>query len=117
MSLDELPQFFNIIIGDMSFVGPRPFMSEYLEIYTQEEWKRHDVLPGITGLIQVNGRNSFSWKDKFKLDVEYTENISFMIDVHIILLTIIKILKRDSVNKDSNLTMEKYKWKKLNIQA
>lgn len=111
LSLDELPQIFNIIKRDMSFVGPRPFLSEYLAIYSLEECKRHDVLPGITGLAQVMGRNSISWKEKFKWDVKYVDNVSFWMDLDIIIMTVWKIVKRDGVNKGEDMTMEKYNGK------
>ncbi|MCO7223786.1 sugar transferase [Pleionea sp. CnH1-48] len=108
LSLDELPQLFNILKGDMSFVGPRPFLSDYLDIYTDEERQRHNVKPGITGWAQVNGRNTLTWKQKFKLDLWYVENQSLLIDIKIVLLTIVKVVRRESVNQSSTETMEKY---------
>ena len=107
-SLDELPQLFNILKGEMSFIGPRPLLVEYLEYYNEEQKKRHDVLPGITGLAQVKGRNAISWRKKFKYDVFYVKHISFCLDLYIIYLTIIKVLKREGVNQSENTTMEKF---------
>lgn len=109
LSLDELPQFFNVLKGDMSFIGPRPLLIEYLVLYNEEQKKRHNVRPGITGWAQVNGRNSISWEEKFKLDEYYTENISLVLDIKIVWLTIMKILKRSDVSSDTYVTMEKFK--------
>lgn len=109
ISLDELPQFFNVLKGDMSFIGPRPLLNEYLDLYNEEQRKRHNVRPGITGWAQVNGRNSISWEKKFKLDQYYAENISFGLDIKIVCLTIIKILKRSDVSSDTYVTMERFK--------
>ncbi|MCM3511386.1 sugar transferase [Carnobacterium inhibens] len=109
LSLDELPQFFNVLKGDMSFIGPRPLLNEYLVLYNEEQRKRHNVRPGITGWAQVNGRNSISWEEKFKLDEYYTENISLVLDIKIVWLTIMKILKRSDVSSDTYVTMEKFK--------
>ncbi len=108
-SLDELPQFFNVIKGDMSLVGPRPLLMEYLELYTAGQMRRHDVKPGITGWAQVNGRNAIGWEEKFSLDLWYVDNCSFTVDVRIILLTIIKIVKRDGINQQGMATAEKFK--------
>ena len=108
LSLDELPQLFNVLLGQMSLIGPRPLMSEYLSIYTSEELRRHNVKPGITGWAQVNGRNSLNWKQKFKLDLYYVDNQSLMLDIKIALLTVIKVIKRDSVSQQGAATMEKY---------
>lgn len=108
-SLDELPQFINVIKGDMSLVGPRPLLIEYLPLYNEHQKKRHNVKPGITGWAQVNGRNAISWEDKFNLDVWYVENISFSLDLKIFLLTVIKIFKREGISSDTSLTMEKFK--------
>jgi sugar transferase EpsL len=110
-SLDELPQLINVLKGDMSFVGPRPFLYEYMDVYTKDEKKRHNVRPGISGWAQVNGRNSISWKDKFRLDLYYVENISWYLDLKILYLTLIKIFKISDINQKSNLTMEKYNGK------
>lgn len=96
-SLDELPQLFNVLNNDMAIVGPRPLLPEYLPLYSQEQKKRHLVLPGITGWAQVNGRNAISWKEKFELDVWYAENVSLFVDLKIILLTIVKIFKKEGI--------------------
>ena len=111
LSLDELPQLFNVLKGDMSFIGPRPLLVEYLPLYNKDQKKRHDVLPGITGLAQVKGRNSISWKKKFRYDVFYVKNVSFCLDLYIIYLTIIKVLKRDGISQEGNATMEKFNGK------
>ena len=112
LSLDELPQLFNVLKGEMSFIGPRPLLEEYLPLYTKEQNRRHEVTPGITGLAQVNGRNAISWEDKFRYDVEYVDNCSFLLDLKIVWLTIIKVLKRDGVNQAQDVTMEKFKGSK-----
>jgi len=104
-SLDEIPQLLNVIKGDMSLIGPRPLLVKYLPLYNEEQRKRHNVRPGITGWAQVNGRNAISWDEKFKYDVFYVENLSFALDFKIILLTIKKVLFRDGVNSGSNETM------------
>lgn len=96
-SIDELPQILNILKGEMSFIGPRPLPVRYLNYYTEEELKRHEVLPGITGLAQVNGRNNLSWEEKFKYDLYYVENISFALDVKIFFITFLKVFKRSDV--------------------
>lgn len=108
MSLDELPQLINVLKGDMSFIGPRPLLVEYLELYNDEQAKRHEVRPGISGWAQVNGRNNISWEQKFKYDVWYTENISFILDLKIILLTIRKILSRKDISAPEHATSEKF---------
>ena len=108
LSLDELPQLFNILKGDMSFIGPRPLLVEYLALYTKEQRKRHLVKPGITGLAQIKGRNAISWKKKFKYDVFYVKHLSFKLDLYIICQTIIKVLKQEGVNQSKNITMEKF---------
>jgi lipopolysaccharide/colanic/teichoic acid biosynthesis glycosyltransferase len=108
LSLDELPQLFNVIKGEMSFIGPRPFMYEYIYLYTEEEKRRHDARPGITGWAQVNGRNSLSWKEKFKLDLYYIDRIGLLIDLKILLMTFMKVLKLESVDQGQDVTMEKY---------
>lgn len=107
-SLDELPQLFNVIKGDLSIIGPRPLRMEYLQLYNEKEKKRHNVKPGITGWAQVNGRNSITWKQKFEHDIYYVDNISFFLDIKILLLTIKKVLRKDDINKDSTLTMEPF---------
>ncbi|MBT0828086.1 undecaprenyl phosphate N,N'-diacetylbacillosamine 1-phosphate transferase [Campylobacter lari] len=108
LSLDELPQLFNVLKGDMSFIGPRPLLVEYLPLYNQEQKKRHDVRPGITGWAQINGRNAISWEQKFKYDVEYVQNCSFLFDLKIFFMTIIKVLKRSGVNKKGVATTDKF---------
>ncbi len=108
LSLDELPQLFNILKGDMSFIGPRPLLVEYLPLYNKEQQRRHDVKPGITGWAQVNGRNAISWKEKFRYDVEYVENISFLFDMKILWLTIVKVFKKEGISQEGRATMEKF---------
>lgn len=108
-SLDELPGLINVIKGDMSLVGPRPLLMEYLPLYSSEQARRHDVRPGITGWAQVNGRNAISWEDKFKLDVWYVDNQSFMLDLKILLLTVIKVFKREGIASATSVTMEGFK--------
>jgi len=107
-SLDEIPEFFNILKGDMSFIGPRPLLVEYLDYYTEEEKHRHDVRPGLTGLAQVNGRNLLSWEEKFKLDLKYVNNISFTGDVKIILKTIKTVLVKEGINNKEEKSMIKF---------
>ena len=107
-SLDELPELFNIFIGDMSLVGPRPLLVRYLPRYNEFQSHRHDVKPGLTGLAQVNGRNAISWEDKFKYDVEYTKNITFLGDMKIILDTFLKVFKRDGISSATSATMEEF---------
>lgn len=108
LSLDELPQLINILKGEMSFIGPRPLLIEYLPLYNEEEKRRHDIKPGITGWAQVNGRNAISWKKKFEYDVYYVDNVSFLFDVEIIWLTIKKVLKREGVSSSQHVTVEKF---------
>ncbi len=105
-SLDELPQLLNVLKGDMSLIGPRPLLVSYLPLYSEEQKKRHLVKPGITGWAQVNGRNAIPWKKKFELDVWYVSNISFVLDVKIVLLTILKVVKRDDISSSTSATME-----------
>lgn len=107
-SLDELPELFNILKGDMSIVGPRPLLVKYLPRYNEEQRHRHDVKPGLTGLAQVNGRNAISWEDKFKYDVKYTKNVSFVNDVKIVLETALKVIKRDGISSETSVTMEEF---------
>lgn len=107
-SLDELLQLVNVIQGDLSLVGPRPLLMDYLPLYTEEQAKRHQVRPGITGWAQVNGRNNISWEDKFKLDVWYVENQSFLLDVKILALTFVKVVKSDGISHGNHVTMEKF---------
>lgn len=108
-SIDELPQLFNVLKGDMSFIGPRPLLMEYLNHYNEEQRRRHDVRPGITGLAQVNGRNSISWEEKFAFDLEYVDKISLLLDIYILLRTIKKVLNRADIQSSENITMPKFK--------
>jgi lipopolysaccharide/colanic/teichoic acid biosynthesis glycosyltransferase len=107
-SLDEFPQLFNVIMGDMSLVGPRPLLVEYLPLYSKEQAKRHDVRPGITGWAQVNGRNAISWDEKFKFDVWYVKNMSFLMDVKILFLTIAKVFRSEGISSQNTVTMSKF---------
>ncbi len=109
LSLDEIPQLINVIKGDMSLIGPRPLLMEYLPLYNDEQRARHNVRPGITGWAQVNGRNSLDWTTKFRLDVWYVENHSLVLDIKIIFMTIFKVLKIEGISSDSSATMEKFK--------
>ena len=108
-SLDELPQLFNVLKGDMSFIGPRPLLCEYLELYTPYQMRRHEVLPGISGLAQVNGRNAITWEEKFDYDIYYVDHMSFWLDLKIIFKTIKNTLKRADINCSDNNTMEKFR--------
>jgi lipopolysaccharide/colanic/teichoic acid biosynthesis glycosyltransferase len=107
-SLDELPEIINVIKGDMSFVGPRPLLMQYLERYTAEQARRHEVKPGITGWAQINGRNALTWEEKFKLDIWYVDNQSLWLDFKIIALTILKIIKREGINQPGQATAEEF---------
>ncbi len=107
-SLDELPQLFNVLKGEMSFVGPRPLLEEYLPLYNEKQKRRHDVKPGITGWAQVNGRNAISWEQKFDYDVWYVDNQSFWLDVKILWLTFLKVVKRSDISSSTSSTMEKF---------
>jgi undecaprenyl phosphate N,N'-diacetylbacillosamine 1-phosphate transferase len=109
LSLDEIPQLLNVIRGDLSFVGPRPLLIEYLPHYNERQQMRHDVPPGITGWAQINGRNSISWEQKFDYDVWYVENWSLALDIKILVLTFFKVVKRSGVNASNEVTMEKFK--------
>lgn len=111
LSLDELPQLINVLNGQMSFVGPRPLLPEYLPLYTEEQNKRHHVKPGITGWAQVNGRNALSWQEKFKLDVYYVENQSFVLDLKILIKTVGKVIFPKDINAGEQLTMEPFNGK------
>lgn len=108
-SLDELPELWNILMGDMSIVGPRPLLVEYLELYNEHQKKRHNVRPGLTGLAQVSGRNAISWEEKFNLDVEYVDNVSFIGDWKIIFLTLKKVFIREGISSDTSVTMEPFR--------
>ena len=105
-SLDELPELFNILKGDMSIIGPRPLLVQYLPLYNDHQQRRHEVRPGLSGYAQVNGRNSISWEDKFDLDVQYVDNVTFVNDIKIIMLTIKKVFIRDGISSESSVTME-----------
>jgi len=107
-SLDELPQLLNVLKGDMSLIGPRPLLVQYLPLYSKEQSRRHSVRPGITGWAQVNGRNAISWQKKFELDVWYVDHISFLLDLKIIYLTIKKVLIREGINSCGSATMESF---------
>jgi len=112
-SLDELPELWNVLRGDMSLVGPRPLLMEYLPLYTEEQSRRHEVKPGITGWAQINGRNAISWEEKFSLDVWYVENHSIFLDVKIIIFTMWKIFKREGINAKGEATMPRFSGKKM----
>ena len=109
LSLDELPELWNVLKGDMSLVGPRPLLMEYLELYTPEQARRHEVRPGITGWAQVNGRNALSWEEKFKLDVWYVDNKSFWLDMKILALTVWQVLARKGISSEGHATMPPFK--------
>ena len=111
-SLDEIPEFFNILKGDMSLVGPRPLLVQYLERYNERQVRRHEVRPGITGWAQVNGRNAISWEQKFEYAVEYVEKCSFLLDIKIIFMTIKKIFIREGISQEGNVTMEEFRGSK-----
>jgi len=108
-SLDEIPQLLNVIKGDMSLVGPRPLLMEYLPLYNNRQKRRHEVRPGITGWAQVNGRNALSWEQKFEYDIWYVNNVSFILDVKILLKTITKVFKSEGISASGHVTMEKFK--------
>ena len=109
-SLDELPEVFNILKGDMSIIGPRPLLVKYLPLYNEEQKRRHEVRPGLSGYAQVNGRNSVSWEEKFRMDVEYVDHVTFVGDVKIILGTVLKaFVKREGINSETAATMEEFK--------
>ena len=108
-SVDELPQLLNIIRGDMSFIGPRPLLTEYLELYSPEQMRRHDVLPGISGWAQVNGRNTLTWDEKFAYDIYYVDHYSFLMDIKIFIKTIENVIRQDGINSGNENTMEKFK--------
>jgi len=108
-SIDELPEFYNVLRGDMSLVGPRPLLKQYIPRYSAEQARRHEVLPGVTGWAQVNGRNTISWDEKFKLDIWYVDNWTFWLDVKIIFMTIWKVLTREGISQPGRATMDEFK--------
>src|SRR5690606_21357293 len=110
-SLDEIPQLLNVIKGDMSLIGPRPLLVQYLELYNETQIRRHEVRPGITGWAQVNGRNAISWQKKFEYDVWYVENLSFILDLKIIFRTILKVIKSEDINQAGHVTIEPFNGK------
>lgn len=107
-SLDEIPQLINVLKGDMSLIGPRPLLVEYLELYSQVQARRHEVRPGITGWAQVNGRNAISWERKFELDVWYVDNVSFLLDLKILWMTFLKVIKSEGISASAEVTMERF---------
>lgn len=107
-SFDELPELINILKGDMAIVGPRPLLVRYLTRYSKTQARRHEVRPGLTGLAQVNGRNAISWEEKFRYDVEYVDNLCLMLDIKIILMTVLKVVKRDGISSENSATMEEF---------
>ena len=107
-SIDELPELINVFKGDMSLVGPRPLLVEYKELYSPEQFRRHEVRPGITGWAQVNGRNTLGWSERFKLDVEYVDNYNLFMDIKILFMTVLKVVKRDGISQEGHVTMEKF---------
>lgn len=108
-SLDELPEAINILKGDMSVIGPRPLLVEYLSRYNNEQKRRHNVKPGLSGWAQIHGRNTVSWEDKFKYDVWYVDNVSLLLDIKIVLITVVKMIKREGISSETNITMEEFK--------
>lgn len=111
-SLDELPELWNIMTGDMSIVGPRPLLVEYLPLYNKMQKRRHEVRPGLTGYAQVNGRNAIGWQEKFKYDIEYVDKISFLLDAKVVFKTVKQVLIKDGINSETSVTMEKFKGNK-----
>ncbi len=116
-SLDELPEFVNILKGDMSFVGPRPLLTEYLELYSERQAMRHNVRPGLTGLAQANGRNLLTWEDRFEYDVEYVENVSLWLDIKVLVKTVSGVLKREGISSENSATMERFTGEKNKTEA
>ena len=108
-SLDEIPQLINVLKGDMSLIGPRPLLVQYLPLYSKQQARRHEVRPGITGWAQVNGRNAISWEQKFNYDVWYVDNISFIVDIKIMFLTLLKVIKREGINQNKEIIMQPFK--------
>jgi sugar transferase EpsL len=115
-SIDELPELWNVFKGDMSLVGPRPLLMQYLDLYTTEQARRHEVKPGLTGWAQVNGRNAITWEDKFKLDVWYVDNCSIGLDLKIIIMTFWKIVRREGINQPGQATMEEFMGDKIDAR-
>ncbi|WP_212974868.1 sugar transferase [Bacillus sp. J14TS2] len=115
-SLDELPQLWNVLKGELSLVGPRPLLMEYLPLYTKEQAQRHLVRPGVTGWAQINGRNAISWEEKFKLDVWYVQNQSFLLDIKILMLTLKKVIQSEGVSQPGNVTVETFKGSKSTLK-
>lgn len=109
LSIDELPELINVLKGDMSLVGPRPLLVDYLELYSEEQRRRHEMRPGITGLAQISGRNSISWDERFKLDVSYIDKYNIFLDFKILFMTVYKVIKRDGITQEGNATMESFK--------
>lgn len=109
LSLDELPQLWNVLKGDMSFVGPRPLLMEYISLYNETQMRRHEVRPGITGWAQVNGRNTITWEKKFEYDVWYVDNQSFLLDMKILIMTVMKVFKSEGISQNGQATMTKFK--------
>jgi sugar transferase EpsL len=108
MSLDELPELLNVLCGEMSLVGPRPLLMQYLERYSPEQARRHEVRPGLTGWAQINGRNAIIWEERFKLDVWYVDNVSLALDIKIMLLTVLKVIRREGIEEQGNVTMSEF---------
>ena len=108
LSIDELPELINVLKGDMSLVGPRPLLVDYLELYSEEQRRRHEMRPGITGLAQISGRNSISWDERFKLDVSYIDKYNIFLDFKILFITVYKVIKRDGITQEGNATMESF---------
>jgi len=108
-SLDELPQLFNVLKGDMSFIGPRPLLVDYLKLYNEEQKRRHNIKPGITGWAQINGRNAITWQQKFIFDVYYVDHMSFLLDIKILLLTVKKVIISEGINTEGKATTESFK--------
>lgn len=108
LSIDELPELINVLKGDMSLVGPRPLLVEYLELYSDKQIRRHEMRPGITGLAQVNGRNSISWSERFEMDVDYIDTYNLFLDIKILFMTVYKVIKRDGICQEGNATMESF---------
>jgi len=107
--LDEIPQLFNVLKGDMSIIGPRPLLKEYLLLYDENQRRRHEVKPGITGWAQVNGRNAISWAERFELDVWYADNLSFKVDMNVLWLTVLRLFKQEGIESEGLYTMEKFR--------